>query len=415
MIKFVSTKKLNLSHDTMKALKLLHKMLEKTCPTIHKTRLNALMAGVSSGVTEHQISVTSLGRNLRDFSNTSTKHDIKRMDRLIGNDKLHQDRSKIYAMMTKYLIGQENHPLLIVDWSPIEGQSLFQLLRVSLPKGGRSLTLYEQCYPESWLNNNDAHNALLDELERLLPAGCCPVLISDAIYRIPWFKSVESKGWYWLGRVRGNIHLSVDGEQWHSCRHYMQSANSRATSLGQLYYSKVSRFTCQGYLYRKASKKRQKLKKRGGKSHCGTSLYQERKSNEPWLLVSNLPKHKITPKKIVKIYSTRMQIEESFRDSKNCYFGIGLSIANSTSAERYDNLLLIAALAQFLLWCLGKAAYEKGYQKLLQANTIINRHVLSFIYMAKQIVNDKRYKISLAELKNVFKQLNQEVISLDSI
>ncbi len=46
--------------NTMKAAKLLHKMLEKTCPDIHKTRLNALMAGVLSGVSHHQIMLIGL-------------------------------------------------------------------------------------------------------------------------------------------------------------------------------------------------------------------------------------------------------------------------------------------------------------------------------------------------------------------
>ncbi len=399
----------------MKAAKLLHKILEKTCPDIHKSRLNALMAGVLSGASHHQISVTSLGRNLREHSATSTKHDIKRMDRLIGNSKLHQERPVIYKMMADYLIGKEVNPLLIVDWSPIQGQSLFQLLRVSIPMGGRALTIYEKCYQESELNSNAAHDALLDELERLLPDGSKPILISDAIYRIPWFKSVESRGWYWLGRVRGNVHLSQDGEHWNSCRVYMQRGSANAKRLGTIYYSKIARFCCHGYLYKKKNNKRLKLKKRGGKSQCTTSLYQEKKANEAWLLVSNLPKNKVTPKQVVKIYSTRMQIEESFRDSKNNYYGLGLSQAKSKSETRYDNLLLIVALVQFLLWCIGKLAYQHGYQKMLQANTIVNRTVLSFIYIAKQIINDKRYKICMKDLKQVFKKLNQDVMCLRTI
>ncbi len=163
-------------------------------------------------------------------------------------------------------------------------------------------------------------------------------------------------------------------------------------------------------MYKKKSKKRQKQKKRGGKSHCTTSLYQEKKANEAWLLVSNLPTSKAMPKQIVKTYSTRMQIEESFRDSKNSYYGLGLSQAKSRSEARYDNLLLIAALVQFLLWCIGKVACQQGYQKMLQANTIVNRTVLSFIYIAKQVINDKRYKIYMKDLKKAFTQLNQDVM-----
>ena len=72
----------------MKAIKLLHKKSSTACPNIHKMRLKALMAGVSSALTEHQVTVTGLGRNLKSYSKTKTKHDIKRMDRLIGNQHL---------------------------------------------------------------------------------------------------------------------------------------------------------------------------------------------------------------------------------------------------------------------------------------------------------------------------------------
>ncbi|MCU7954193.1 MAG: hypothetical protein KZQ64_12510 [gamma proteobacterium symbiont of Bathyaustriella thionipta] len=80
----------------MKATKLLHKMLEKTCPDIHKSRLNALMAGVQSGAKYHQISVTSLGRNLRENSVTSTKHPLCQHTCRLKNLVLGDKNGKIY-------------------------------------------------------------------------------------------------------------------------------------------------------------------------------------------------------------------------------------------------------------------------------------------------------------------------------
>jgi len=59
-------------------------------------RLKALMAGVTSALTEHQVTVTDLGRNLKSHSKTITKHDIKRMDRIIGNKHLLSERQDIY-------------------------------------------------------------------------------------------------------------------------------------------------------------------------------------------------------------------------------------------------------------------------------------------------------------------------------
>ncbi len=108
---------------------------------MHDIRLKALIAGVTSAPTEHQVTVTGLGRNLKSYSKTHTKHDIKRMDRLIGNLHLHAERKGIYQYLSRQLIGQQKHPVLIADWSPLPGNEIFQLLRISIPMGGRSLTL----------------------------------------------------------------------------------------------------------------------------------------------------------------------------------------------------------------------------------------------------------------------------------
>ena len=79
----------------------------------------------------------------------------------------------------------------------------------------------------------------------------------------------------------------------------------------------------------------------------------------------------------------RMQIEENFRNTKNSKRGISLEYANSKSPERYDNLLLVAAMILFVLWCLGYASSQLGQAKLLQANTEKKRNVLSLIYIRR--------------------------------
>ncbi|MEO7884384.1 MAG: IS4 family transposase, partial [Nitrosospira sp.] len=68
----------------------LHKHLQKAVPSIHSTRLKALMAAVGSAFCGAQVSITSLGRSLPNEA--FIKHKIKRMDRLIGNTRLHQER-----------------------------------------------------------------------------------------------------------------------------------------------------------------------------------------------------------------------------------------------------------------------------------------------------------------------------------
>ncbi|SNX50891.1 hypothetical protein VTH8203_04565 [Vibrio thalassae] len=124
---------------------------------------------------DQRVTVTYLGRGLKNSSDTDKKHDIKRADRLIGNPYLHSERLYFYEFMTEHLVGHNPLPLVIVDWSSINGQGIFQVLRASIPMGGRALTLYEKVYPESELNSEKAHNYLLDNLAHCLPVDCQPI------------------------------------------------------------------------------------------------------------------------------------------------------------------------------------------------------------------------------------------------
>jgi len=154
-------------------------------------------------------------------------------------------------------------------------------------------------------------------------------------------------------------------------------------------------------------------KKRGGVSKDTKSLYYARKAREAWILISHLPDAYNTAKKVVNLYRKRMQIEEGFRDTKNQQYGLGLAQANSRSTQRYNNMLLIAALALFLLWCIGQTAAQQKYHHRLQANTIRHRTVLSNIYLAMQIINDQRYEIDLIYFRHVFEKINEFTQNID--
>ena len=116
--------------------------------------------------------------------------------------------------MAESLIVNERHPLLIVDWSPINGNEIFQLLRVSIPMGGRVLTIYEKTYEESELNTGATHQALLDSIQYCLPEVCRPL----------------NMGWHRGCRVRGNVKLSIDGEKWQRSSEWFPSANGKAVA-----------------------------------------------------------------------------------------------------------------------------------------------------------------------------------------
>ena len=78
----------------MQAQKVLHKLIQNTCPDMHKRRRESLEANVLAALTGQRLTVTDLGRAIQ--SQTSHKHNIKRADRLLSNTHLHNDTLSLY-------------------------------------------------------------------------------------------------------------------------------------------------------------------------------------------------------------------------------------------------------------------------------------------------------------------------------
>ena len=101
---------------------------------------------------------------------------------------------------------------------------------------------------------------------------------------------------------------------------------------------------------------RKKLNRKGVVTKDSTNIKHAKSAKEPWFLVSNLPENKYRPHQLVNLYRRRMGIEESFRDCKNEYYGMGLKRSRSKNIERLQVILLIAMLALFYLLMIGRAA-----------------------------------------------------------
>ena len=164
------------------------------------TRFKALMAAVESGLTGASVPITALGRAVSGPA--QIKHKIKRVDRLVGNRHLNDERYAIYSVMTQWLLHSLPMPLIVFDWSPLTDDQSQQLLRASLPVGGRSLILYEEVHPRAKLGNRKVQQQFLERLQRMLPPSVTPIAVADSGFRTPFFRAVECLGWHWLGRIR---------------------------------------------------------------------------------------------------------------------------------------------------------------------------------------------------------------------
>ena len=99
----------------------------------------------------------------------------------------------------------------------------------------------------------------------------------------------------------------------------------------------------------------------------------------------------IAVKQVKRIYATRMQIEETFRDVKSARFGLGFELNGTYKTKRLQILLLIVMLALFVLWLLGLVAKMTNQHWQYQANTVKNKNVLSVNYLGLRVAKDQRF------------------------
>lgn len=388
----------------MHATQLLDNYLRKHCQEIHKKRMTALLTITQALITGKKLSVTGLGRAI--CNHTHTKHNIKRADRLIGNAAMNQDRLTIYKAMAKLIIGQQHRPVILIDWSDLSADREFHLLRASIPVGGRALTIYEESHHQRYDGNPRVQMRFLQHLKGVLPQHCHPIIVSDAGFRTPWFRAVEEMGWDFVGRVGGHMMLSSQGEDdWIRVERVFETATTRGRYLGKIDLVRKHPLACHAYLLKKKKKGRVKktvFGERCAMKHSEKNAHRER---TPWLIVTSLDNAYANTRQIINLYTTRMQIEEGFRDIKNSRWGLAFNEARCTTTYRYENLLLVAHLATFAVWLIGKIAELKHWHRNYQANTVRSEKVLSTFFLGLEVTKRSADDFLKQEFTEAIKQL----------
>jgi len=370
----------------MHTLSVLQKFLNESLPEIHARRMASLAVAVDAVTQGARVAITSMGRSL--CSDVRIKHRVKRMDRLIGNRLLSSERDRFYQMMARRLLNGISRPVILIDWSDFSVDRQQQLLRASIPVGGRAVTLYEELHPYQLLANRAVQHRFLDKLRQMLPAGCTPIIIADAGFRVPFYRYVDALGWHWLGRIRNRDFVMWDGApyEWIGAKSLYALATARAQDLGIAHW--VRRASLAGRLvlirHPKVGRKDRALTGRARRSRL--SRKHAKRAAEPWLLIASPSLDTLGVKQLVRLYKTRMQIEENFRDTKSVAYGLGIANGRYTSFARATNLLLIAALAGFALWLIGHLAKAQRWDRLVRVNSSSRSADYSLLFLARLVI-----------------------------
>ncbi|MDR3492427.1 MAG: IS4 family transposase [Gammaproteobacteria bacterium] len=364
---------------------LLHAHLEKYCPEIHVSRLQAVMDVATGLQHSQQFSIAAIGRHLQ--SEAQLKHRIKKVDRLLANKHLYLEITDIYTGLSQYVfkyVAQDKISPIVIDLCFLKDDQDIQMLSAEIATQGRTIPLYRDVFEKGKLKGREKE--FISKLSQCIPKEREVLIIMDAGFGDNWFEAIEAEQWYWLVRARSGKYLKLsENEEWKEASELFNQIGTRAKCYEGAYITKTEPRACRVITKKGCTKSKRKRPKILPRNYNSANGNYQRSPKEPWILATNLPK-KYNTTQIMNAYKKRMQIEESFRDIKSTRYGLGGRYIETRCVYRWSVMMLLAAIVQITLWIIGVIGHSQGFQKVFQSNTVKDKKVFSYFYLGQLIV-----------------------------
>jgi len=261
--------------------------------------------------------------------------------------------------LIKWLALPRKQLLISMDWVDVRQ---WHCLVLAARYKGRAIPLlwaaYE--YEQLFRSQNNYEYGLLLLLRSMIPASTQVVILADRGFgRAEMARRLQKMGFSYIIRIQPDVWL----------RHPDYTGK-----LIDMPIRNSGSYMLRDVMYRKKCPVKQHI-----------AILWPKGSDQPWFLMTNLPR--IQPQKLSKIFSRRMTIEEYFRDCKSKRNGFALRLSMIRSdARRLERLLLIAAMAYWLLIAIGlyslsnySAAHWNSSSRNQCSLFTIGRHMLWMI------------------------------------
>jgi hypothetical protein len=258
---------------------------------------------------------------------TLLKYKIRRLWRFTDNCRV-EPSDAMRGVIQKLLRKRKKRLLVAFDWTEIRN---FHTLALVAVIRGRGVPLLWASYPEWELakSQNNFEEGLLRLLRDMVPPALKVVLLADR-----GFGRTE------LGRLCQQLHfhyvIRITPDVWIKTPTYKGKLLDYPVKKG------IS-VLLRNVEYRKNNPVVQHVIVRWKRD-------LPKKRDECWFLMTDLDGD---PTRLSELYGRRMTIEETFRDQKSRRNGFALRNTRIQKAERFDRLLLVLALAYWLLIGLG--------------------------------------------------------------
>ena len=368
-----------------------------------KTLFYAVRALLRGG----KLSVTGLGRAAK--GKTTPKHNIKRIDRLLGNSRLHDEIKVFCRSMNTKLLRPDSRPLILVDWTKLKSNCA---LFATASHKGRSITLYYELHPLSKLSNRTVQINFLKTLKSLMPEGVVPTIVTDAGFMNPWFHAVEELGWSFVGRLNPRVLIKPRRGKLTRISKLEVGSRRKPKDWGMCSVTIRNPRTYRVIQGKKFKRDPRRKKSRRLFTHKGRGGVQSAKRNQlSWVLGTN--RTDLSAQQVIDVYAHRMRIEELFRDFKNSRFGWSLGESLTRDANRSTVLVLIGLIGYFVVTLLGVIAEKRRLHLQFQTNSLTSRRVLSLFFLGKEIVRlGLKLDYAKSDLNIVLQDIRDEVAAM---
>mgnify|MGYP005815579199 CR=1 FL=1 len=321
---------------------------------VHLATVGSMANAVSGALSATMASTAAIGRAYAELSGIREKSGIKQVDRLLSNDGV--ELSQMLSLWVRHVVGQTPSIVVAMDWTDFDDDDHTTLCVSLMTTHGRATPLSWKTVKKSQLARRRTRYELqmVKDLRKWLPEHVSVEWLADRAFGYgELYALLESYGWSYTIRFRENIKVYAD-DGLGGCL----PASAYVPTNGRVLKLTGARLT-----HRRHRVPAVVLVKRKG-------------MKEAWCLASS--RADADGQDIVRSYSKRFTIEETFRDTKDITFGLGLRATHIRDAKRRDRMLLIVAIAHTLLTLLGVASEASGLDRTLKANTVKHRTMSLF-------------------------------------
>ncbi len=297
-----------------------YRLLWQLAKGLHKAQAKTLVAMTIGLIDCGQMRSFALADALAQASSVRFKSALQRFYRWVRGSKL--DELACWSALADHLLAASGRrPLVAVDWT--EWHSGLRVLSAALCVNTRAVPVLVQAFSKTDIprSQNTRENTFVQMRARLSVHMSRVVMIFDRGFRrVSLIRELKALGQPFIVRLAAKVHVVGADYAGLLSQHPLgpgQRVELGLCTLGQRNPVRVR-----------------------------IVAVWARGQHEPWWLASTLS---CTPKRLAEYYDRRMGVEEGFRDSKGCRYGLKIKWTRFQSGSAIARLFLLAALAM-LVW-----------------------------------------------------------------